>query len=128
VTAKEIAAAFNKMGVQTARGGLWTTENIYRQIGKQKERMTPEPPHASSASTFADPDGILTPDGLKRLRAVMAVKKIKPGTTGKLMNAIGFNRYDTSVGPGLKGLAPLKKEQVLALEKWVAAQEVASSG
>ena len=50
----------------------------------------------------------------------MATEGWKPGT-GKLMAALGFNRYDTTMP--LKGQGPVKKEHLDALEAWIAKKE-----
>jgi hypothetical protein len=127
VTAKEIASSLNAMKFPTARGGEWTPENVYRQLNKQKMKneapVAPECSLPSPAPAFANPDGVLTPEGVKRVRAAMAANKLKWEISGKPMSATGRNRLDASIIPGLRGEAPLDGEFLVSLEKWVVAKE-----
>jgi DNA invertase Pin-like site-specific DNA recombinase len=127
LTAKEIADALNKMDFPTARGGAWTQENVYRKMGNQNANSRNGrgkfSESAPSLQPFAGSERILTPEGVERVRKAMEASKYKPGTSGKLMNDMGFNPYDTSVIPGLSGLAPLKEEHLSALTEWVTERE-----
>jgi hypothetical protein len=49
----------------------------------------------------------------------MIAEGFKPGTTGKLMTGLGFNRHDVSIGGPLLGLSPLKEKHLEALEAWI---------
>jgi len=55
------------------------------------------------------------------VKKAMATEGWKPGTTGKLMAELGFNRFDTTMS--LKGRSPIKKEHLDALEAWIAKKE-----
>jgi hypothetical protein len=70
---------------------------------------------------LADSNRQRTPDGVERVKKAMTSEGWKPGTTGELMAALGFNRYDTTMP--LKGRSPVKKEHLDALEAWIAKKE-----
>ena len=124
-TDKEVAAKFNELGHLPARGGQWTAENIASFRGKLRASKIGGGPSSKGVvhkpRPLADSNRQLTPDGVERVKKAMATEGWKPGTTGKLMAELGFNRFDTTMS--LKGRSPIKKEHLDALEAWIAKKE-----
>jgi hypothetical protein len=124
-TDKEVAAKFNELGHLPARGGQWRAENIASFRGKLRASKTGVGPSSKAVvlkpRPLADSNGQLTPDGIERVKKAMTSEGWKPGTKGKLMATLGFNRYDTTMP--LKGGSPVKKEHLDALEAWIAKKE-----
>jgi DNA invertase Pin-like site-specific DNA recombinase len=124
-TAGELAAKFNELGHLTARGGQWTAENIasfLRKLrGSKAAKSVLAKPIAPKPQPLADTNRHLTADGLERVRKARIAAGFKPGKTGTLMVALGFNRHDTLMPQD--GRNPIKQEHLDALEVWIAKME-----
>jgi hypothetical protein len=124
-SAREVIRYFKESGFTTPRGQDWTEGNFYRAAGKSKPKPVAKAAAKPSAA-IAGPDRILTQDGIERLHKALKSKGLKVGPTGKLMTAMGFNRYDTSIAEGLHRRRPLSPAHLAALEKWISTVEAES--
>lgn len=118
-----MAAKFKDLGHRTARGLPWTGANISSYLRKLKIFTATSSALSIGVSSkpqpIADVNRQLAPDGVERVKKAMIAEGFKPGTTGKLMTRLGFNRHDVSIGHPLLGLSALKQVHLEALEAWI---------
>ena len=122
---KEIAAALNRSGHRTARGGEWAEANVHRMLKNiRKAPLVAEvnqiPAAKPRSEPISSPSRHIIPSGADRIRRIMNLRKLK---NGDVMRELGLRPLDASVGSAMGGRSRVQAETLVKLQDWVEANE-----
>jgi DNA invertase Pin-like site-specific DNA recombinase len=122
---KEIAAALNRGGRRTARGGEWAEANVHRILKKIREaplvaEVTPPPAPKPRREPIYSPSGYICSSGKRRIQRIMSHRNLK---FGDVMREMGLNPVDASVSNAVHVNTRVKPEKLEKLQDWVEANE-----
>jgi hypothetical protein len=122
---KEIAAALNRSGHKTARGGEWAEANVHRVLKKIREaplvaEVTPPPAPKPRNEPVSSPSRQLHRSGAARIQRIMDLRNLK---LGQVMREMGLRPLDASVGSAMVGRSRVQAETLVKLQDWVEANE-----
>jgi DNA invertase Pin-like site-specific DNA recombinase len=122
---KEIAAALNRSGHRTARGGEWAEANVHRMLKNIREapliaEVNQIPAPKPKREPISSPSRHIIPSGADRIQRIMNRRNLK---FGDVMREMGLNPLDASVSNAVNVNTRVKPEKLEKLQDWVEANE-----